>query len=153
MGRLSERLKPFPSIGLDTSIFIYHFEEHPAFLPLTRELLSGIETGQWEGITSTITLMELMVLPLKLEREDIARNYEVLLVHFPHVRVVDIDRNVSRKAAQIRAGFGIRPPDASQVAASLVHGAKVFATNDRGLVRLQSEIDIVILDEFVSQDG
>lgn len=153
MGRLSERLKPFPSIGLDTSIFIYHFEEHPAFLPLTRELLSGIETGQWEGITSTITLMELMVLPLKLERGGVARNYEALLVHFPHLRVVDIDRNVSRKAAQIRAGFGIRPPDALQVAASLVHGARVFATNDRGLVRLQSEIDIVILDDFVAQDG
>ncbi len=30
MGRLSERLSPFSIIGLDTAIFIYHFEENPS---------------------------------------------------------------------------------------------------------------------------
>jgi len=46
MGRLTERIRSFSVIGLDTAIFIYHFEENPTYLPLTRELLSSIEMGE-----------------------------------------------------------------------------------------------------------
>jgi hypothetical protein len=29
------------------------------YQPLARELLAGVETGQWQAITSTVTIMEL----------------------------------------------------------------------------------------------
>jgi hypothetical protein len=47
------------------------------------------------GITSTITLLEISVRPLSLNREDIARKYEALLVNFPNLDVVDIDAILS----------------------------------------------------------
>jgi len=152
MGRLTERLRPFSVIGLDTAIFIYHFEENPAYLPLTRELLSGIEMGTRRGVTSTITLMEIIVKPLALGRQDVARKYEALLVNFPNLAMVDLDRDVIRQAARLRAEYRIRPPDALQASASLLQGADAFITNDRHLERLQERLDVVILDDFIGSD-
>ena len=82
-------------------------------------------------------------------RESAAREYEAVLVHFPNLSVVDVDRNVARAAAQLRAKYNVTPPDALQVAASLSFGAKVFLTNDRRLSRLQELIDILVLDDFL----
>jgi predicted nucleic acid-binding protein len=148
MGQLSERLRPYSVLGLDTAIFIYHFEENPAYLPLTRELLSSIETGERKGVTSTITLMEIIVKPLALGQIDVARKYEALLANFPNLEIIDLDRDAIRLAAQLRAEYRIRPPDALQVATSLQHGAQAFITNDHLLKRLQNKIAVLILEDY-----
>jgi predicted nucleic acid-binding protein len=152
MGRLTERLSAHTKIGLDTSIFIYHFEANPNYLPITTELLSSIEGGQREAVTSTITLMELIVHPLKLNRQDVARKYEALLVNFPHLQIVDLDRNVIRQAAQLRADFRIRPADALQAAACLVNSVTAFITNDKRLDVLQPRFEVIVLEDY-SRDG
>jgi predicted nucleic acid-binding protein len=150
MGRLTEKLAGYPLIGLDTSVFIYHLEANPAFSLLTQEIFSGVEEGDWSAVTSTITLMEINVHPFQLNRSDIARKYEALLVNFPNLSIVDIDREIARRAAQLRAEFRIRPADALQVAAGLVHKAGVFITNDQQLKRLKPLIEIVILKDYES---
>ena len=147
MGRLSERLAASPVIGLDTSIFIYHFEEHPSYFDLTQKLLAGVESGQWYAVTSLITLMELIVRPLQLKRQDIARKYEALLVNFPNLDVVELDRETIRRAAQLRANYRLRPADALQAAASLVHSATAFVTNDGRLKCLHPLLEVVVLDD------
>lgn len=147
MGRLIERLRPFSMVGLDTAIFIYHFEENPAYLPLTRELFSSVEIAKRRGITSTITLMEILLQPLSLGRHNVARKYEAMLMSFPNLTVVDLGREVIRQAE-----YRIRPPDALQVAASLLHGAGALITNDRRLERLQDELDVIVLDDFIEED-
>ena len=77
-----------------------------------------------------------------------AREYEVLLVHFPHLTLADVTRDVARRAAQLRAHYRLRPADALQVATALVHGATAFVTNNRRLRRLTPVLDIIILDDF-----
>ena len=149
MGQLSERVVTHSVIGLDTSVFIYHLEAHPDYQPLTQELLAGVETGQWKAITSTVTVMELTVRPWQLDRPAVAREYEALLAHFPNLVLADVTRDVARQAAQLRARYRVRPADALQVATALIHGAKVFVTNDRSLTRLAPMLDIVMLDNFV----
>lgn len=146
MGRLSERLATHTIIGLDTAVFIYHLEAHPVYLPVTKELLAGIEAGRWRAITSTVTIMELTVRPWQLHRPAVARAYEALLVNFPNLILADVTRDVARRAAQLRARYRLRPADALQVATALVHEATAFVTNDQGLVRLSPALDIVILD-------
>ena len=148
MGQLSQRLGSFSKVGLDTSVFIYHFEKHPIYSPLTQELLSDIEKGVRKGITSTITLMEIIVKPLSLGKNDIARKYEALLMNFPNLEVVDPDQDVIRQAARLRAEYRLRPPDALQVSACLLGGAEAFITNDHQLDRLKEKMDIVILDDL-----
>ena len=150
MDRFRERLNLYPILGLDTSIFVYHLEENPIYLSIVQGLFSGIEAGEWEAVTSTITLMEINVRPFHLEQAEVARRYEALLFNFPHLKIVNIDRDVARKAASLRAKFGVRPADALQVAACLVQGAVAFVSNDRRLERLRSEIEILILDNWTS---
>jgi predicted nucleic acid-binding protein len=151
MGRLTKRLGSISVIGLDTSIFIYHFEENPTYLPLTRELLSSIEKGERKGVTSTITLMEIIVKPLALKQSDVARKYETMLVNFPNLVIVDLDRDVIRQAARLRAEYRIRPPDALQAGASLLYGAEAFITNDSLLKRLQEKMEVIILDDLADE--
>ena len=149
MDEFSKRLAKAKVIGLDTPIFIYFLENNARYGPLAQLTINGIEKGKWEGVTSTITLMEITVRPWQLGRESAAREYEAILVHFPNLSVVDVDRNVARAAAQLRAKYNVSPPDALQVAASLSYGAKAFLTNDKRLSRLQELIDILVLDDFV----
>ena len=149
MDEFSKRLAKAKVIGLDTSVFIYFLEDNERYAPLAQITINGIEKGKWQGVTTTITLMEITVRPWQLGRESAAREYEAILVHFPNLSVVDVDRNVARAAAQLRAKYNVTPPDALQVAASLSFGAKAFLTNDRRLSRLQELIDVIVMDEFV----
>ena len=150
MGRLRERLAGQAIIGLDTAIFIYHLEAHPRYQPLTQELLAGIQAGRQMAITSTITVMELTIRPWQVGRPAVAREYEALLVHFPHLTLADVTRDVARRAAQLRARYHLRPADALQAATALVHRATAFVTNDRRLTRLVPVLDIIILDDFAA---
>jgi len=149
MDEFSKRLAKAKVIGLDTSIFIYFLEDNERHSPLAQVTINGIEKGKWQGVTSTITLMEITVRPWQLGRETAAREYEAILVHFPNLSIVDIDRNVARVAAQLRAKYNITPPDALQVGACLSFGAKAFLTNDKRLSRLQELIDVLVLDDFL----
>lgn len=148
MDEFSKRLAKAKVIGLDTPIFIYFLENNARYGPLAQLTLNGVEKGKWQGITSTITLMEITVRPWQLGRESAAREYEAVLVHFPNLSVMDVDRNVARAAAQLRAKYNVSPPDALQVAASLSFGAKAFLTNDKRLSRLQELIDVIVMDDF-----
>lgn len=149
MDRLVQKLKELEIVGIDTPLFIYHLEANKKYSSLTQKSFSSLENGRWQGVTSTITLMEINVHPWRVGREDVARKYETLLMNFPNLEVVDIDRDIARVAAQLRARFEIRPPDALQVAASLVAGARGFLTNDRRLSGLQSLAEIIVLDDFL----
>jgi predicted nucleic acid-binding protein len=146
---LEQALAPHTLIGLDSSLFIYHFEAHPHYLPLTTEILQSIQSGQREGIVSVVTLMELTVLPYRMNRPQVAAEYETLLAHFPNLRLVEVTRNIARRAARLRGAYALRPPDALLVATAVEGGATAFATNDKGLVRLAPLIDILLLQVYM----
>ena len=135
-------------VGFDTSIFIYHFEAHPDFLPLTTAILNGVSSGKWRAVTSTITLMELTVLPLRQKRYRAAQGYEAILANFPNLEIIDIDRDAARKAAQLRAEYNLRPADALQIGAAIVNGATAWVGNDRTHRRVSKEITVVLLEEL-----
>lgn len=108
--------------------------------------------GVIKGVTSTTTLMEIIVKPYALGRQDIARKYEALLVNFLNLDIVDIDRDVIRQAASLRAEYHICPPDALQASASMIHGAQASITNDRVLEQLKIKLDMIILDDYIDGD-
>lgn len=148
MGDIAARLRQHSVIGLDTCVFIYHFEAHPRYLPLTQALLEGVQHGRWRAVASVLTVMELTVRPWQLGQPAVAREYEALLVHMPNLTVTDVTRDVARRAAQLRAAFRLRPADALQVAGAMTNGATAFITNDRALEHLDPTLDMVLLDEL-----
>src|SRR5262245_34566525 len=95
-------------VALDSVIFIYFIEENPKYLPLVQPVFSGIAAEQWEGVTSTITLLETLVVPYRRQRQDLAERYETLLSRSKGLRAVEIDRPLLRDAARLRANFSIR---------------------------------------------
>lgn len=150
VGKLRDRLFSMQRIGLDTAIFIYHLEANERYLPLTKALFNLVQAGEALAVTSTVTLMEVTVRPWQLGQEAVARQYETLLTNFPNLRIVDFDRTISRRAAQLRACYRVRPADAIQLATAIISEADVFVSNDLALGRVQPEIEIVLLEEFAS---
>jgi predicted nucleic acid-binding protein len=149
MDGFSKRLAKAKVIGLDTSVFVYFLENNPQYAPFAHTTVKGIEDGKWQGLTSTITLMEIAVRPWQLGNETAAREYEAVLVHFPNLTIVDVDRNVARAAAQLRAKYKVSPPDALQVAASISFGANAFLTNDKRLSKLEDVINVIVMEDYL----
>lgn len=149
MVNLPQRLANHQVIGLDTSIFIYHLEANQKYLPLTRSILKFVESGQGKGVISTVAVMELTVHPWRINRGDVARQYEALLINFPNLRLVDVTRQVARQSAQLRALYNLRPADALQVGTAIISGATVWVSNDKQLKRLEPGLEVIILEDFV----
>ncbi len=118
-------------VGLDTAVFIYFIEEHPLYLPLVESIFVALDEERLSGSTSTITLLETLVIPVRAGNFSLAERYEFLLTHSRGLRLLDLNRPLVRLAAQIRGLEGLKTPDAIQVAAALHAGCTTFVTNDR----------------------
>jgi predicted nucleic acid-binding protein len=147
---LGQRLAAHALVGLDTSIWIYHLEANERYLPLTNQILGAIRSGRPAAVLSMITLMELNVRPYRLQQPGVVAHYEAMLTHFPHAQLIDVDRPIARRAAQLRAAYTLRPADALHVATGLVAGATAWVTNDGDLHRLSPLIEVLILDDFLA---
>ncbi len=120
-------------VALDTAAFIYWIEENHDYLELIAPIFSAVDTGRIEIVTSALTLLEVLVVPYRVGNRALAERYEALLTRSRGVRLVEIDRAQLRGAAQLRASFGVRTPDALQLAAALSERCPVYVTNDRRL--------------------
>ncbi len=148
MKRLLEFLKSHPVVGLDTSIFIYHLEDHPRYAPVTETIFHSLEEGRNRGITSFLTLMEILVKPKAEELLEVARDYEYYLTTFPNLTLFPFELEIARKASDLRAMSKIKTPDAIQLATALHHGATGFLTNDRTFEKVTG-LEIAILDKVM----
>ena len=135
-------------IAVDTAIFIYFIEENPDFLPLVAPIFEETARGERELVTSAVTLLEVLVVPYRAGNLALAERYEALLTRSRGLHLVDLDRTQLRAAAQLRAVYRIRTPDALQLAAALSHDCATFLTNDRALPKL-SGIRILQLRDYV----
>jgi predicted nucleic acid-binding protein len=145
---LTEALGAGP-IAVDTALFIYFIEEHPDFLAPVRELFARADAGEFELVTSALTLLEVLVVPLRAGDRTLAAKYDALLTRSRGVRIVDLTRDQLRTAAQLRAQFSaLRTPDALQLAAAIGTNCTAFITNDRRLPAPDG-VRVLQLSEFV----
>jgi len=130
---LREDLGPGPT-ALDTAVFVYYIEESESFLSLVSPIFDEVARGRREIVTSSLTLLEVLVVPLRSGNAALADRYEAYLSHSRGLRLVDIGRRQLRLAAQLRAVHpSVRTPDALQMAAAISTGCRAFVTNDRRL--------------------
>lgn len=132
--------------ALDTNCFIYHFEKHPVFSPLTEELFLLLKKK--EAITSSITLSELISKKEIFADRKKLTNYKIAFLSTPSLRVVEVDLKVAEYAAGFRIIYNLRLPDAIQIATALLGGADVFITNDERMKKVE-EIKVLLLKDFV----
>jgi hypothetical protein len=97
---LIERLGPGP-VAVDTPIFIYMMEEHPVYLPEVEPLFEQAAAGKRELVTSSLTLLELLVIPYRSGNRRLAAQYEAILTQGRGIRMVDISLEQLRIAAEL----------------------------------------------------
>ena len=147
MAALASALAGHRLIALDTAVWIYHFEGSPAHGQAADSVLEAVAQGRVEGLASEFVLLELLVAPLKKGTPDIADEIELALLHFPHLHLAPVTREVFVRAAEIRARHGMRTPDAIMLATALECGATLAVTNDAAWRKIQ-EIDVLLLRDL-----
>jgi predicted nucleic acid-binding protein len=143
-------LRAHERVLIDTSVWIYHFEQHPQFSAAAGQVIEDLEEGRFRGIASELTLLELTVRPLQLGRQDVADDYELLLSYFPHLMLEPITREILLDAAGLRARHRLRTPDAILLATGLQAGATAAVTNDESWRNLPG-IKVVLLSDLIAK--
>ena len=146
---LRRDLAVYQRILLDTMIFSYQLANHPRYAPLASVVLEAIESGQVAGLTTTITLTELLTVPAQAGDRQALYDYELYLTRFPNLEILPLDETLARETALVRGATGLRTPDAIQVAAARLSGAGALVTNDRRWARQVTEPPLLILDDYL----
>ncbi len=120
-------------VALDTAPFVYFIEEHPRYGPVLEPLFQAIAGGRLRAVTTGITLLEALVLPVRRNDRVLAARYEAALTGSAGLRFIELDRALLRAAAEIRAATSAKVPDALQIAGALRGGCTALLTNDRRL--------------------
>lgn len=131
-------------VALDTSVFIYVFEEHKVFGKRAEKILKDVERGKQKGIFSVIGMIELQTGPKSLDRHDVAARYRELITTFPHLSVVNLNEAIVELTSDLRARYKIATPDAIHLATAIASGATTFITNDKSLKKVK-EINVKML--------
>jgi hypothetical protein len=130
-------------VVFDTNIIIDHLKG----LPEAREQLRNIEKGLFEGLISTITIMELLSAPRMPEQRYVA--IKNLLESFEHVPV---DRKVATVAGKLlstyRNSHGMDPMDALIAATALVNEAVLFSLNTKHFKYIEG---LILLNPYLAE--
>ncbi len=146
MGSLS--LPASGAIYVDTQVIIYSVERHPVYLPLVQPIWQAARAGSLAVLTSDLTLLECLVLPLRLGDQGLQRAYEQALLG-TELRLIPISQAILRKAAMLRAAnTSLRTPDAIHAASAAASGCALLVTNDMGL-RTVAGVQVTVLNDFV----
>jgi len=135
------------TVGLDTGPLIYYIEEHPAFLARIKPFFEAAERNEFRIVTSFVTLLEVLVHPLREGRPELAEEYRSILLQSRALTAIPLDEGIAEVAAELRARHNLRTPDAIQIATAIRSGASWFLTNDAELANL-SEIPVLVLKQL-----
>lgn len=147
MIKLNDGLLGVTHLGLDTAPFIYFVERNPLYVDLMRQIIRRIDIGDFEACSSTVTLTEVLTQPLRLSNQTLADEYRDLLYKSRNFNLFEISTSIAETAAQLRADYRLRTPDALQVATALEAGCEAFLCNDKDLQRV-TEIKVLALDDL-----
>jgi len=144
---LTQKLKN-KNVFLDTAPLIYYIEENHKYSPVLNKLFLANSKGNFMFQTSVITLLEVLVHPMRENEHQLVEEYKNILCNSPSIVIQDINIDIVVSAAFLRAKYGLKTPDSIQVASALYLSAEYFLTNDIRL-KIVNEIEVLVLDELV----
>ncbi len=125
-------------------LFIYHFEKYKHFWQRTQTIFENLEKGQFQGVTSMITLIEILTKPKKEKDYFLMKVYKELLTTFPYLEIAKVNFEIADLASSLRAKYSLTTPDAILIASALDAKAGGFITSDARLKKVK-EIDVLVL--------
>jgi predicted nucleic acid-binding protein len=134
-------------IFLDTAPIIYFIEGNSPYQGVLAKIFQLSDLGFITLLTSTITLLEVLVKPLRENNIDLTEKYRNILVNAPGITLISIDSIIATKAAELRANFSLKTPDSQQLAISSECNCDYFLTNDTRLKSVSS-VNSLVLSEL-----
>lgn len=117
-------------IYLDSCLVIYAVEHDPLFGKPVRDLMTRF--GQHQFAISPLVKLECLVKPMKSGDVVLQRYFEAALSRFT---LLEMSKSVFLLAAQLRALFGLKTPDALHLACAQHHKCAALWTNDERLAQ------------------
>src|SRR5947209_8439262 len=101
--KLADALAGVTRLGLDTAPIIYFIEAHPRYEAILKQIFKLVASGTLTGVTSTITLTEVLVHPFMRGDTKLQQEYRDLLLHSDHFEVTPVEADIAERAANLRA--------------------------------------------------
>jgi predicted nucleic acid-binding protein len=117
---------------VDTNIWIYHLEGQATLGQLALMRLAKIVATGGEVVVSDLVRLECRVGPLKARNTVLLEKYDGLFAR-SDIFVQPLSARVCDLAASLRADFGVKTPDALNLASALDSGCQIFLTHDARL--------------------
>ena len=134
-------------VYLDASALALHLAGDPTYLPLTRLALGAIRDGELSGLTSALSMYQLLVEPYRSGAEGSAERIERLLSGLPGLEVVPVSPSLAAQAAQVKAQIGGSLTRAVQIATALASEAELYVT-PRSALRRIAGLGVIQLDAY-----
>lgn len=133
-------------VGLDTAPIIYYIESNPLYIDMMRFFFQAVQRDECAVVTSTLTLLETLVMPLRNGNINLANQYRDILFKTKGHTTFWLSPPIAEEAARLRALYNIRTPDSIQLATAIFGGATFFLTNDTRLPSLPNLKTLVLED-------
>lgn len=134
-------------VFIDTAPIVYFLENNNYFGEKAGMIFKLLRSSKTEMVMSTITCMEYLVHPY---RNNVPEDVDLLFkfIDKSGIYVIDIDLNVAKLAAQIRAETpAFKAMDSLQLSAAFRSGCDTFLTNDKQLKQFK-HLKIISIDEW-----
>jgi predicted nucleic acid-binding protein len=119
-------------VYLDTNVFIAAYESTGARSQHAFWILAAIEQGEIRGVTSELTLAELIPGPAEEGDDALVDAYKQLMNDGPNMEVRPVTRDMLIQSALLRVGRpGLKLPDAIHCATAMHAGCTAIITDDR----------------------
>ncbi len=141
------------TVGLDTAPIIYFIERNPRYVDIMRSFFQAVQKNECAVVTSTITLLETLVVPLRHGNINLARQYRDILFKTKGHITISLFPSIAEEAARLRASHNIGTPDSIQMATAIFGGASFFLTNDTRLPSLPNLKTLVLEDLKKGSEG
>jgi predicted nucleic acid-binding protein len=119
-----------PPVYLDANILIYLVEGFPAHQESLERLVGVFESAGATFVTSELSLAEVLVRPIREQRNDLIDQFEQLLGTGSDIGTVAVDLGMLRRSAEFRAMNGGNLLDAIHVASAMSCGCSIFLSED-----------------------
>ena len=136
-------------IALDTDCLIYYVEEHDRYLPVVEPVVERVVQGTFRAHVSVVSLLVVLVLPLRNGQQDVADTYRETLGDPSVVSLHPVTQAQAERAAEIRAEYRLETSDSLIAAMALQANCSHFITNNASDFRRVPGLNVLAIDNFV----
>lgn len=120
-------------IYLDANYFIYLLEPIPIYMQIAKEIGSLMDTQEAQGITSELTLSEVLVGPVGKGQLQIANQYRSVILDSDGISAIPVGIQVLERSVEVRTRTSAKLPDAIHIASAIEAGCTMFLSNDKSI--------------------